>query len=143
MSRRSLLAGLGLGVAVTGALATPALHLSWTRKPGSQGNWWNRQFTSLSQAGFDEWSRQIGSEFALAGGVAARLAEVQPLRSPGRRPRDLRESAFALVFESVGAGLPAGDRMLDISHAETGPMKIYFSACTDKCGGHRLQAIFN
>ena len=142
LSRRNLLAGLGLGVAAVGAMAAPALQLSWTRKPGAKGSWWNRQFTSLSSAGADEWKRQIGSEFALAGGVA-KLAEVTPLRSPGKRPEGLRDGAFALVFESGGAALPAGDRILDVTHAEAGAMKIYFSACGNQCGGHRLQAIFN
>ncbi len=142
-SRRNLLAGLGFGVAAAGALATPALQLSWTRKPGAKGSWWDRQFTSLASAGVDEWSRQVGAEFALAGGIVAKLAQVQPLRSPGRRPAGLREGAFAVVFESAGAPLPAGDRILDISHAEAGAMKIYFSACGEKCGSHRLQAIFN
>ncbi|HLL31452.1 MAG TPA: hypothetical protein VK403_10685 [Allosphingosinicella sp.] len=126
-----------------GALATPALQLSWTRKPGAKDSWWNRQFTSLARAGADEWSRQIGAEFALAGGVVATLAEVRPLPSPGRRPAGLRDGAFAVVFESAGAPLPEGDRIHDVSHAEAGAMKIYFSACSDKCGGHRLQAIFN
>ncbi|MGZ8285666.1 MAG: DUF6916 family protein [Allosphingosinicella sp.] len=125
-----------------GAIAAPALQLSWTRKPGAKGSWWDRQFTSLANAGVDEWSRRLGAEFALAGGVA-KLAEVQPLRSPGRRPDGLRDSAFAVVFESAGAALPAGDRILDVSHADAGAMKIYFSACSGKCGGHRLQAIFN
>ena len=142
LSRRNLLAGLGLGVAAVGALAAPALQLSWTRKPGARGSWWDRQFTSLARAGMDEWSRQIGSEFSLAGGVA-RLAEVRPLASAGRRPDGLRDRAFALVFESAGRPLPAGDAMLDVGHAVGGDMKIYFSACGDSCGGRRLQAIFN
>ena len=143
LSRRKLLAGLGIGVAAVGALAAPALQLSWTRKPGAKGSWWDRQFVSLSRAGVDEWSRQIGSEFTLAGGVVAKLSEVSPMRSPGRRPEGLRDTAFAVVLESTGAGLPPGDRMLDVTHAVAGAMKIYFSACSDKCGGHRLQAIFN
>jgi hypothetical protein len=143
LSRRKLLAGLGLGVAAVGAIAAPALQLSWTRKPGAKGSWWDRQFTSLATAGADEWSRQVGSEFALGGGVVAKLAEVTPMRSPGRRPAELRDSAFAVVFESAGATLPPGDRMLDVSHSAAGKMKIYFSACGDACGGHRLQAIFN
>jgi hypothetical protein len=142
LSRRKLLAGLGVGVAAVGAIAAPALQLNWTRKPGAKVSWWDRQFTSLANAGVDEWSRQVGAEFALAGGIA-RLAEVTPLRSPGRRPAGLRESAFVAVFESAGASLPPGDRILDVSHAAAGKMKVYFSACGDKCGGHRLQAIFN
>jgi hypothetical protein len=142
LSRRNLLAGLGFGVAAVGAVAAPALQLSWTRKPGAKDSWWDRQFTSLANAGADEWSRQIGSEFALTGGVVAKLAQVTPLRSPGRRPPELRDGAFALVFETAHGALPPGDRMLDVSHAAAGEMKIYFSACDDKCGG-RLQAIFN
>lgn len=141
-TRRRLLAGLGFGVAAVGAIAAPALQLSWTRKPGAKDSWWDRQFTSLANAGVDEWSRQVGSEFALAGGVA-KLAEVTPLRSPGRRPAGLRDGAFMAVFESGGAALPPGDRILDVSHQAAGKMKIYFSSCGDKCGGHRLQAIFN
>lgn len=143
LSRRTLLAGLGLGVAAAGAVASPALQLSWTRKPGAKGSWWDRQFTSLSSAGANEWSRHIGTEFALGGGVVAKLAAVQALRSPGRRPAGLRDGAFAIVLESAGGPLPAGDRILDVSHAEAGAMKIFFSACGDKCGGRRLQAIFN
>ncbi len=142
-SRRALLAGIGLGMAAAGAFAAPALQLSWTRKPGAKDSWWERQFTSLSSAGAEEWSRRLGSQFAFAGGATAKLAAVSPLRSPGRRPPGLRGGAFAIVFESAGAPLPAGDRILDVSHAEGGAMKIYFSACTDTCGGQRLQAIFN
>jgi len=138
-----LLAGLGFGVAAVGALAAPALQLSWTRKPGAKGSRWDRQFTSLANAGVDEWTRQIGSEFALAGGAVARLAEVTPLRSPGARPPGLRDTAFIAFFESAGAPLPAGDRMIDVSHAAAGKMKVYFSACGAKCGGQRLQAVFN
>ena len=142
LSRRKLLAGLGFGVAAVGAIAAPALQLSWTRKPGAGGSWWDRQFTSLANAGVDEWSRQVGSEFALAGGTA-RLAEVTPLRSPGPRPPGVREGAFVAVFESTGSDLPPGDRILDVSHAAAGKLQVYFSACGDKCGGRRLQAIFN
>ena len=142
LSRRKLLAGLGFGVAAVGALAAPALQLSWTRKPGAKGSWWDRQFTSLSHAGMDEWSRQVGTEFSFAGAVA-RLAEVKPFPTSGHRPAGLRDRAFELIFESADASLPAGDRMHDVSHAAAGKMKIYFSACGNQCGGHRLQAIFN
>ena len=146
MSRRALLAGLGIGVAAAGAYATPALQLSWTRKPGAKAkdSWWDRQFTSLERAGADEWSRQIGARFALAGGAMATLVAVQPLRSPGRRPAGLRDGAFAIVLEAAGGSLlPAADRVLDVVHPDAGAMKIYFSACGGTCGADRLQAIFN
>ena len=143
LTRRRLLAGLGFGVAAVGAIAAPALHLSWTRKPGAKGSWWNRQFTSLSHAGLDEWRRQVGAEFALAGGAVARLAEVRPLGKAERRPAGVRDQAFVIVLEGAGQTLPDGDRIHDVSHSEAGAMKIYFSACGDACGGHKLQAIFN
>ena len=141
LSRRKLLAGLGFGVAAVGALAAPALQLSWTRKPGAKGSWWDRQFTSLSHAGMDEWSRQIGSEFSFAG-ATARLTQVNALSSAGSRPEGVRERAFELVFESTSANLPVGDRIHDVTHAVGGDMKIYFSVCGSSCGGRRLQAVF-
>jgi hypothetical protein len=143
VTRRALLAGLGLGAAAAGAMAAPALKLDWTRKPEAKGDWWNRQFTSLSGAGVEEWSRQVGTSFALGGGIVAKLAEVRPLGEPERRPEGVRDRAFAIVLESQGGALPPGDRTLDVSHAEAGAMKIYFSACGDACGGRRLQAIFS
>lgn len=143
-SRRNILAGLGLGAASVGALAAPALKLDWTRKPGTK-SWWDRPSVSLATAGMDEWTRHVGTEFSFAGqggAVAARLAAVEPLNSKGKRPRGLRDRAFALVFESTGAALPAGDRIFDVSHS-TGSSKMFLSACGDKCTGRRLQAIFN
>jgi hypothetical protein len=142
LSRRKLLAGLGFGVAAVGALAAPALQLNWTRKPGAKGSWWDRQFTSLSHAGMDEWSRQVGSEFSFAGAVG-RLTQVNALSPPGRRPAGLRDQAFELIFESASATLPVGDRIHDVTHAVAGDMKIYFSVCGNTCGGRRLQAVFN
>jgi len=139
-SRRKILAGLGFGVAAAGAMASPALQLSWTRKPGPAGNWWDRQSTTLAHAGMDEWKGQVGSEFRL-GGTTAKLRQVTALPSGGRRPPGVRDQAFALVFEASGS-LPPGDAMHDVVHPEAGKMKIYFSDCGESCGGRRLQAVF-
>ena len=143
LTRRGLLAGLGLGAAAAGAMAAPALNLDWTRKPGPKGSWWDRRFTSLSAAGFDEWSGRIGTQFALGSGIVARLAEVRPLGKAERRPAGVRDQAFAIVLESLGGPLPPADRILDVTQADAGAMKIYFSACGETCGGRRLQAIFS
>ena len=139
-SRRKLLAGLGFGVAAAGAMAAPALQLSWTRKPGAAGDWWDRQFASLAHGGMDEWKSQIGSEFHLAG-AGARLTEVTPRLGGGKRPADVRAHPFALVFEA-SASLPPGDAVYDVRHKVGGDMKIYFSDCGESCGGRRLQAVF-
>lgn len=140
LSRRKVIAGLGLGAAAAGAMAAPPLPLSWTRKPGESGSWWDRQFTSLAHAGFDQWSSRIGSEFRLGNAIGT-LKEVSLLPSKGERPPEVRDRAFALVFESQ-APLPPGDRILDVSHAQGGDMKIYFSECGAGCGGRWLQAVF-
>ena len=141
LSRRALLAGLGLGAVSAGALARPSLGLA--RGTAAKGDRWDRRPGSLSAASMSEWKRQVGSEFALVGAGNTKLVEVTPLRSLGRRPDGLREGAFMAVFESTGAALPPGDRMMDVSHSSAGAMKIYFSACGDRCGGRRLQAVFN
>jgi hypothetical protein len=143
LSRRNLLAGLGFGVAAAGALATPALQLSWTRKPEAKGDWWDRQVTSLSRAGMDEWSRHLGAEFALAGGAVAKLAEVRPLASsrtaPGRTSGPGLRARLRSRRRHASGRRPYPGRQ----PCRAGALKIYFSACSDTCGGRRLQAIFN
>jgi hypothetical protein len=143
LSRRGMLAGLGAAFAAAGALAAPALNLSWTRKPAARGSWWDRTSASLSHAGADEWSRHVGSEFSFDGGGVAKLVKVEPFATKGARPAELRDRAFALVFDAAKGSLPAGDRMYDVSHPDGGDMKIYFSDCGTQCSGRRLQAIFN
>jgi hypothetical protein len=140
LSRRAVLAGLGLGATAVGAFATPAF--GWAPKPAAAGSGRDRRLTPLSTAGMEQWSRQIGTDFAIAGGTVVRLARVEPLGSAGRRPAGVRDQAFAAVFEPVAGTLPTGDQILDVSHAQGGAMKIYFSACTGRCAGARLQAIF-
>ncbi|HEX8378987.1 MAG TPA: hypothetical protein VF619_00390 [Allosphingosinicella sp.] len=143
LSRRAMLVGLGFGVTAVGAFATPVRHLGWTEKPARDSRWRDRQKTPLSTAGIEDWRRQIGTEFVLEGGSLVRLAEVQTLSSGGPRPAGVRGQAFAALFEPVAGKVPPGNRILGVSHAQGGAMKIYFSPCTGKCGGRRLQAVFN
>ena len=138
-SRRGMLAGFGLVFAAAGAFAAPALQLSWTRKPGTRGSWWDGA-APLHRAGLDRWAREVGAEFKVQaedGTVSVRLAEVQPLLSTGRKPGELgRDRAFAAVFEAEGP-LPRGDRIYKVDHAEHGPMDVYFSA-----SGEKMVAVF-
>jgi len=143
LSRRKLLAALAAGFTAVAAIASPALHLSWTRRPGKAGSWWNRQSFSLAKAGMNEWSQQVGSDFTVraeGGAAAVRLESVKPLMSAGRRPAGLaRDRAFEAVFASAaGTALPAGDRMYPVNHSKYGAMDVYFSP-----SGQKMGAVFN
>ena len=139
LSRRSMLAGFGLVFAAAGAIAAPALQLSWTRRPGTRGSWWDGA-APLHRAGIGQWNREVGSEFAVeaeGGTVSVRLAEVQPLNSAGRKPGELgRDRAFAAVFEADGP-LPAGNRIYKVNHPEHGQMDVFFSPSAE-----RMTAVF-
>ena len=138
-SRRGMLAGFGLVFAAAGAIAAPALQLSWTRRPGTRGSLWDGA-APLHRAGFDQWTREVGSKFTVeaeGGAFSARLAEVQPLLSTGRKAGELgRDRAFAAFFEGDGV-LPPGDRIYKVDHPEHGRMDVYFSASTE-----RMMAVF-
>lgn len=145
LSRRKLIASLAVGVAVLGAVAAPALNRTWFKKDGrGPRGWWNRQFTSLERSGFDEWSRQIGSEFQARteGGTAAlKLVAVNPLNSKGARPDDVtRDRAFVAVFDAGSANLPAGDRMYAVN-STSGDMNIFFGPANPKTA--HIDAVFN
>ena len=62
----------------------------------------------------------------------------------GAAPAGLRDGAFVVGLR-IGRRGASGRAisMLDVSHSSRRDMKVYFSACGDACGGHRLQAIFN
>ncbi len=142
VSRRTLVVGLAAGVAAAGALAAPALRLSWTRQPGRQG-WWDRMFFSLERGGYADWNEVVGSEFQLAAGGGAsrmKLVAVKPFRAPGRLPDSVgRERAFAAVFESAGAA-PAADGIYALDHAKHGSMKLFLTA--GDTTNNRMEAVF-
>ncbi len=144
LSRRKLVASMAVGIAALGAVAAPALNRTWFKNDarGPRG-WWNRQFTALERGGFDEWSRQVGSEFQARteGGTAAlKLVAVNPLNSKGDRPDGVtRDRAFVAVFDAGSANVP-GDRIYAVN-SEAGDMNIFFGPANPKTA--HIDAVFN
>lgn len=145
LSRRKLVASMAVGIAALGAVAAPALNRTWFKSDarGPRG-WWNRQFTSLERGGFDEWTRQVGSEFQAkteSGTAALKLVAVNPLNSKGARPDDVtRDRAFVAVFDAGSANLPAGDRMYAVNGA-AGDLNVFFGPANPKTA--HIDAVFN
>ena len=141
--RRRMIVGGACALVGAGALAVPALKAAMGdgETQDSAGSWWTATRLNLSHAGFDEWSRQIGTAFLVGtekGALTATLAAVTPLPSKGNRPDEVsRDRAFALVFDA-GRTAAAGDRIYPVRHPTYGDLNIYFSASTGT-----LLAVFN
>lgn len=146
LSRRSVIAGAAVGAAGLGAATVSALNKSWfTDDARGEGSWWGRDHVALAQAGYEEWSRHVGSDFTLrteAGAAGFKLAKVEPIASPGHRPQGTRSRGFMAVFEAPGGAKMAGDRIYPVEHP-TGALDIYFSAASPNLPVARLKAIFN
>ncbi len=143
-SRRRILVALGLGGAAAATAAAPPLPLSWTRKPAA-GSWWDSSGGRLEQGAMAEWRSQIGSSFVVEGEngrATLKLVEVQSLNSKGRRPRSVRDNAFAAVFEADGQ-VPGGDRTYTLAHETHGAMDIFVGPANLSGAKPRLEAVFN
>lgn len=150
LSRRMLLAGLGVGAAGAAAAAGPilSLRLSGGGSPVRAPSWWDRTFLSLHAAGLSEWSRLVGQNFALevpSGSHLLRIAAVTAFPRSGPRPVTLaRSQAFSVVFESLGGPpLPATDSVYQLVHRSFPPLPLYVSAPVAVGQKVRLSAVFN
>jgi hypothetical protein len=142
LSRRNILIGLA-SAAVCALIATPALRPSVggrTRRLLA-ANPFTRRFLSLANAEQDEWSAQVGSDFAVEGGYTLRLAGVRPVPSEGPRPPEAtRRRGFIAVFDVRGGMTLASDLIYTVSHPQYGPLQIFLSATGDP---RRMFAYFN
>lgn len=143
VSRRNvMIAGGGAAVAGLGVVALTPLGNPVKSKArevlASSGI--GRSMLSLTDGTVAEWQAQVGSTFAIAGGMSLRLAGVQPMNSDGARPLGVtRRSAFVAVFDSAsGQSLP-GDLIYTASHPQYGPMQIFLSEASPG----RMLAVFN
>jgi hypothetical protein len=143
LSRRNLLAALGLGGAAAAVVASPPMPLSWTRR-ASSGSWWDQGSLALARSGMESWQSQIGTSFSVtaeAGSATLKLVDVQPLNSKGPRPASLgRERAFAAVFEAGEGPAPQGDGIYTMRHETHGELAVFVTAAG---GANRLEAVFN
>jgi hypothetical protein len=147
LSRRRLL--IAMGGAATAAVAmvkTPLGPLVATRvrelvraRPVL-----SRMLISLADADFLEWRDQIGTNFALGGGVNMKLVSLIGLAVPGPRPANLnRTGAFMALFDvQNGATLP-GDLIYTVNPLRYGAFQIFLSASTNPSLPHRMTAVFN
>lgn len=149
LSRRMLLAGLGVGAVGAAAAAAPVLSLRFAgNTPGRSASWWDRTFRSLQAAGLAEWSGVVGETFtldSLNGSHMLRIAAVTAFPRSGSRPVALgRSQAFSVVFESIaGPPLPATDRLYQLVHRSYPPLPIYIGAPARLGQKSRLIAVFN
>lgn len=153
LSRRVLLAGLGVGaVGAAGALTSgaPVIGLGSGGSAGDASgldaaSWWDRSFVSIQAAGLDEWSGFVGETFTANGSNRFRVVSVTAFPRSGRRPAELgRSQAFSVVFEPVaGPALAATDKVYDLVHASYPKLPVYMSAPAGLGGATRLIAVFN
>jgi hypothetical protein len=144
LSRRKMMLITGGAVACAGALiATPFREqIAATARRAMTSTTFGRSLVSLADAGYDEWTAQIGSTFTLAGGTNLTLAGIRPLPSAGTRPAGLgRDRAFAALFDTGGGQRLAGDLIYTASHPEYGTLPLFLSSTGDARG--RMLAVFN
>lgn len=143
VSRRNLLAGLGVAGVAAAAVAAPSLSLNLAQKR-KMASWWDKSGGPLHSAAVDQWRTKIGTQFELVGNQARlKLVKVEELNSKGRRPSSVgRERAFVAVFEA-NAAVPAGDRTYKLGHQLHGTFDVFMSAANAAGGKVRLEAVFN
>ena len=141
ISRRNAVAALTVGAVASGAYAAAKFNFTASKFAGAKSlSWWQRPSVDLATAGTTDWLAQVGKTFTLAsevGNLNVKLASVSLFPQAGARPRGLRDRAFALTFDAMGAALPEGDRIYTMNHPG-GELKMFFGAA-DKA----LLAVFN
>ena len=97
----------------------------------------------LEHGSVDDWKRQIGSRFAVAGASAAALAvvAVKPYRGRGWRLGGRPGPSFTVVFETASGEAPAGDRVHMLRHESEGLVSLYLSPPSNMARP-RLEAVF-
>ena len=142
LSRRNILITMGAAGAGAIALLGTKFRPAVTRQARKvlAASPLTRGMLSLSQAEMEEWSTQIGSTFAVGGGYALKLAGVRPMLSEGERPAELRDRAFAAVFDVTRGRAMPGNLIYTVSHPQYGPLQLFLSETSSP---RQMIAIFN
>ena len=147
VSRRKLLVGAGGVVAAAAALRETPFGAVMDRtardvvrrQPALRGT-----LLSLADAGHGEWLDQVGSTFAVVGGIGMTLVAVTALESSGSRPMGLtRDQSFVAKFDVQNGGTMASDLIYAVSHPQYGAFQIFLQASSDPRLPHRMTALFN
>jgi hypothetical protein len=147
LSRRKLLIAVG-GVATLAVafMASPFRSTigATARNLVRQQPTLRRMMLSLGDAGYGEWTDQVGSTFLVGGGTNLKLVAVSALASGGARPANLgRDSAFIAKFDVQNGGTMAGDLIYTALHPQYGAFQLFLSGSSDPSLPHRMTAIFN
>lgn len=143
-TRRSLLAGFGLGMIGVAASAAPGLAAGAVS--GSKRSTPRAPAGNLQRGEMADWTGYVGATFELAPGSGSplKLVAVEPMTSGGPRPASVRRTQrFAAVFEAVGRNPPEGDATYWLSHWSTAPLPLHFSPRAAVSGKSRMVAIFS
>jgi hypothetical protein len=147
LSRRKLLIGLGgVTAAAVALMASPfrAVIALTTRDLVRSQPVLRRYLLSLANAGYDEWTDQVGSVLAVGGGTSLKLVAVSAFNEVGQRPMRLdRDRAFLAKFDVQNGGTMAGDLIYTAMHPQYGAFRIFLSASNDPRLPHRMTALFN
>lgn len=142
--RKALVVAGGAAVAAGAVLASPLRPtVERTVREATVSQPWLRGVVSLADGSYEEWLAQVGSVFALGGGLSMRLAGISALNSGGDRPGALRQRAFAAMFDPVGAATLPGDLIYTANHPQYGPLAIFLSAAPSRGAPARMLAVFN
>jgi hypothetical protein len=123
-SRRQLVLG---GITLAAALpASSSATMLGSAKP-------------LALHDMDDWHRQIGAGFTLAGAPVSLVAVKQGNRQPSRMKR---RHNFTAVFEMDAHAAPQGG-IHQVRHAELGQTALYLERTIEKGGKARMRASFS
>ena len=147
LSRRRLLIGLGAVATAAAAIVRKPLGpvvATRVRELVRAQPVLTRLLISLADADFLEWRDQIGTNFAVAGGVNMTLVSLIGMAVPGYRPADLsRPAAFMALFDVQNGATLAGDLIYTVNPLRYGPFQIFLSSSSDPNLPHRMTAVFN
>jgi hypothetical protein len=144
-SRRGVLLGGGAAAAAGVVAAAPfsGTIVRHTRELVASSPL-GRAMLSLGNATYEEWLGQVGAVLTVGGGGSMRVAGVQAFAQSGARPSGfVRDRAFTVFFDPVGAMTMAGELIYTARHAQYGALQLFLSSSGNPRTPARMFAVFN
>ena len=130
LTRRKMMLITGGAIAGAGALIAAPFReeIAATARQVLTSTPLGRGLVSLANAGYEEWSAQVGSVFTLGDGTRLTLAGVRAFPSAGRRPRSAVTGRSWPCFDAGSGRNVAPDLIQTANHADYGPLPLFLSA---------------